>query len=213
VFGTDMHHWRVVLLTLTVVWITAGCAGQATSADGWVRRAGGLSGDAAAAGRVRTAAERLGLGDATGSVTVRLLDSRRVAAYAWPDGRVFVTTGLVARLDDDELAAAIAHEVGHLTGDGHLTGRAGLGGRPRNGSEADADARGVELLRDRALPTDAMERMLREVRDAHRRAPSIRRALDRRIAGLVTPDSGRTPSLKTASAPPGRPAARPAALP
>ena len=45
-----------------------------------------------------------------------VLDLPVVNAHALPPGYVFVTRGLLAVLDDEaELAAALAHEVGHLT--------------------------------------------------------------------------------------------------
>lgn len=45
-----------------------------------------------------------------------VLDQPLVNAHALPPGYVFVTRGLLAVLDDEaELAAALAHEIGHLT--------------------------------------------------------------------------------------------------
>lgn len=45
-----------------------------------------------------------------------VLDQPSVNAHALPPGYVFVTRGLLAVLDDEaELAAAFAHEIGHLT--------------------------------------------------------------------------------------------------
>ena len=45
-----------------------------------------------------------------------VLDLPVVNAHALPPGYVFVTRGLLAALDDEaELAAALAHEIGHLT--------------------------------------------------------------------------------------------------
>lgn len=48
--------------------------------------------------------------------TFRLLDDPGVNAFALPGGFVYVTRGLLVHLQsDDELAAALAHEVGHVT--------------------------------------------------------------------------------------------------
>ena len=48
--------------------------------------------------------------------TFRLLDDPGVNAFALPGGYVYVTRGLLAHLgSDDELAAALAHEIGHVT--------------------------------------------------------------------------------------------------
>jgi predicted Zn-dependent protease len=47
--------------------------------------------------------------------TFRLLDDPGVNAFALPGGYVYVTRGLMAHLgSDDELAAALAHEIGHV---------------------------------------------------------------------------------------------------
>lgn len=48
--------------------------------------------------------------------TFRLLDDPGVNAFALPGGFVYVTRGILAHLgSDDELAAALAHEIGHVT--------------------------------------------------------------------------------------------------
>jgi Zn-dependent protease with chaperone function len=44
------------------------------------------------------------------AVKVRVSRSGRVGAFSWPDGTVELTSGLVERLAEDEIAAAIAHE-------------------------------------------------------------------------------------------------------
>lgn len=52
----------------------------------------------------------------TGPYRFVVLDLPVVNAHALPPGYVFVTRGLLAVLDDEaELAAALAHEIGHLT--------------------------------------------------------------------------------------------------
>jgi Zn-dependent protease with chaperone function len=82
-----------------------------------------------------------------------------VAAYSYPDGSIFITRGLVDRSTDDEIAAAVAHELGHLLGDGHLRGLATLRGTDGD-AEARADAVGCEALVAQGIPPDAMARML-----------------------------------------------------
>jgi peptidase M48-like protein len=112
------------------------------------------------------------LADAGAGVTVRVLGESDPAAFAWRDGTVFVTRGLVALLSDDELAAALAHELGHLTGRGD--------GLPGPAAELLADRIGGEVLRVSGLPPGLMLHMLRKLDpgDAHIAA---------RIAALEAP--------------------------
>ncbi len=49
--------------------------------------------------------------------TFMVIDSPTANAYSGPGGYVFVTTGLLARMEDEaELAGVLAHEIGHVTG-------------------------------------------------------------------------------------------------
>ena len=57
-----------------------------------------------------------------------IADGSNAGAFAWPDGRIRVTRGLIDLLNDEELAAAVAHEIGHLLADGYLAGRFSLHG-------------------------------------------------------------------------------------
>jgi len=98
------------------------------------------------------------------SVRVTVDDTPRVGAYAWPDGRILLTRGLVRLLADDELAAAVAHELGHLLADGHLHAAAALSGTGAGPDvESRADAVGRALLPPANYPPDAMPRMLEKV--------------------------------------------------
>ena len=138
------------------------------------------------------------------------------AAHSWPDGQVFVTLGLVELLNDEELAAAIGHELGHLLGDGQLQQRGGVaslrgcrGCREGFGAEADADARGADLLTAAGLHPRAMSSMLRKVCDAGDLDPSCVAAIERRIRlieliepqNLPDPAGGRLARSKTGSPP------------
>ncbi len=90
------------------------------------------------------------------------LSARRgLAAFAWPDGSVLVTRDLVDLLDDEQLAAAIAHEIGHLLDDGHLAAPAALADAPADDEpERRADRTGCRLLAEAGRSPDAMPRML-----------------------------------------------------
>lgn len=103
-------------------------------------------------------------------IDVGLSQRGAIGAWSWPDGRIRVSRTLADALDDDELRAALAHEIGHLLDAGHVAGgpAALAGGTPRHeqaGVEARADALACALLRTRGVPTDALPRMLRTVAD------------------------------------------------
>lgn len=125
---------------------------------------------------------------------LRVRDSAEIGAFSWPSGEVVVTRGLLAILDDQELAAALAHEVGHLVAGGHLASdeaapshARSLRGAPVEGpdGEARADAIGVAILAKVGLPAEAMARMLRNVR-ASSRSDALRAALAERIDLLAS---------------------------
>jgi len=119
------------------------------------------------------------------ALRVRVLDSQDVGAFAWPEGDIVVTRALLALLDDDELSAALAHEVGHLLADGHLESAAALIGKPsQHESEAAADEMGLRLLVDGGGQGSAMVRMLAKVQAAQTQGGVASRALARRLALL-----------------------------
>jgi predicted Zn-dependent protease len=98
------------------------------------------------------------------SVRLAVGNSARPAAYSWPDGRVLVTRGLLRLLDEEQVAAAVAHELGHLVVGGHVSTPAALGGATAvRDVESRADAAGRELLRVAGYDPGAMARMLQTV--------------------------------------------------
>lgn len=103
--------------------------------------------------------------NASGEVTFDLSTRGDLGAWTWPDGRIRVSRALVDLLDDDELRAALAHEVGHLVDGGHVAeGPAALSGaHDAAGSEVRADVVGCRLLRAHGTSPDALPRMLRHV--------------------------------------------------
>ena len=136
-----------------------------------MQRQGGLDGGVDA-GEQQIRAERAlsPLAGALGipGIRVAILNSAEPGAYAWPDGQLYVTRGLATQLTDDELAAALAHELGHLLADGHLHPPASLHGETVGQAdvEARADATGQQLLLAAGLPPDAMPRMLHKLHEA-----------------------------------------------
>ncbi len=140
-----------------------------------------------------TAAVRPLMKHCTGvSVCVQVLETERVGAFGWPNGHVFVTRGLVDRLDDPELAAAVAHELGHLLDVGKLkvigknSDRSDEANRPESDRhdpdrEERADAAGLRLLRADGIPPHAMLSMLKKVKECSVLTPSDRLAFERRL--------------------------------
>lgn len=115
-------------------------------------------------------------------VHVQVLDNDSVGAYGWPDGNLFVTRGLVDLLTDKELAAAIAHEMGHLLNDGHLHTVVSLRGCSVSPDiEERADSIGVRLLEEHGIARGAMVSMLEKVRSSPGMSASCQPALDHRI--------------------------------
>ena len=152
-------------LVLLPLLLTAACsslpAGEAPAWRRWsVSHGGVLAPDRAGAAYERTqdALARIAAACACARVTVRVLGDAEPAAFAFRDGSVFVTRGLVALLDDGELSAALAHEVGHLSGRGD--------GLPGAEAERLADRIGADLLRASGLAPALMPRMLRRIEAA-----------------------------------------------
>jgi predicted Zn-dependent protease len=84
-------------------------------------------------------------------------------AWAWPGGPIQVSRSLVDLLDDDELAAAMAHELGHLQ-DAHSGGRSvSLDGGADLDVESRADAFGCRLLVLRGIDAAASARLLEKL--------------------------------------------------
>ncbi|MEW6268147.1 MAG: M48 family metalloprotease [Thermodesulfobacteriota bacterium] len=111
-------------------------------------------------GRVLTPPERAGE-----LISFALSSHAELGAWSWPDGDVRVSRALVELLDDEQLAAVLAHELGHLLDEGHLRAMpAALAGDDgRRGPEARADALGCVLLAERGLHAGALPAMLRTV--------------------------------------------------
>ena len=84
----------------------------------WTVVQGGLMDDPARCARASRAVSRLT--DGRWDVHAHVLDNAAMTAYSYADGHVFVTRGLVDAASDDELTAALAHELGHLLSDRHL---------------------------------------------------------------------------------------------
>lgn len=155
---------RAVLL-LPVLAALAGCSATRPLAPA------ALADDALRVARVqRIGHELVGAATAPARLDVGIASRDGLGAWSWPDGRIRVSRALADVLDDDELRAALAHEVGHLLDAGDIPGEAAaLAGQASgrrhdaSGIEARADALACGLLRARGAPLDALPRMLRTV--------------------------------------------------
>lgn len=110
--------------------------------------------------------------------------SDRPSAWSWADGTVCVSHGFIQRTSDDELAAVVAHELGHLcmARDGSdVSVRFGFRGDGSFDVEHQADRVAVQLLKDVRLSAGPLVRALSIVRDAPMTTPATRRDLDSRI--------------------------------
>ena len=129
------------------------------------------------------------------AVKVRVSRSGRVGAFSWPDGTVELTSGLVERLDEDEIAAAIAHELGHvLEGQpgGATSALSGRSGSPDD-VEARADRFATRLLARAGYDPSAMSRTLTKVMNSPGMTPACRARLAGRIALLPKAETGMRP--------------------
>jgi predicted Zn-dependent protease len=202
----------IVLSMLMGAGCTSGAgavAGAVEVSDDWAARRGGIT----AGERLRrlraAAAPVLAQAALAGPVRLAVLDTPRVGAYSFPDGRVFVSRGLVDLLagDDEALAAAVAHELGHLYRPADQA--QSLGGattmtttararatattttdapRPATGEpdEFRADATACALLRGAGLDPGALADVLRTVADSPDTSADQDRRLAERIRRLPT---------------------------
>lgn len=107
-------------------------------------------------------------------------------AFSWASGDICVSRGLVGLLDDDELTAVIAHELGHLTGGGGS--RAALLGGTGEDDEARADARAIVFLREIRVPPIALAHALAKVSQSPRTPQRLRGGLEKRILRIEAVD-------------------------
>jgi Zn-dependent protease with chaperone function len=164
--------------------LVGGCDLAATK-RAWVAGKGGELARDPQLSQVQTIAAKVSAGSST--LTFHILASDDPRAYSWPDGSIYVTRGLINLLNDDELAAVIAHERGHLVKSGATTSVVSLRGCDKDlAVEMHADAVGVQLLKDSGIPATTMADMLRKVRDGAHITPECRKGMEERIAAVST---------------------------
>jgi Zn-dependent protease with chaperone function len=127
-------------------------------------------------------------------LTFRISRRDGLGAWAWESGKIEITPDLVDALDDNELAAALAHEAAHLMTDGVGTKqRAALAESDDETIERAADRLGCSILAEAGVPPEAMVRMLGKVA-AGLREPRL-------LAGRIEQASLECGALNVATAP------------
>ncbi len=180
------------LLLMTALAGLSGCAaqprGHSTAAQMWAQKRGGLVVDGALQRVERVSLPLLQSVQSTSrKIRLHVIACESLTAYAWPSGEIYVSRGLVAALSDEELAAAVAHEMGHLVGDGHVCAVVALDGQANDHAhdhERQADATGCRIMSQSGLPPVAMSRMLQKVHDAQPAGSPLRSHLQARINAL-----------------------------
>jgi predicted Zn-dependent protease len=174
------------IITLFFVALACGCMAAPSQRQIWVTQQGGTI-----AGPDQIRAERVA-GNLTcccckgTSINIQVFNSPVLAAYSWPDGKIFLSRGLMDQLDDQELSAAVAHEMGHLLGVGAIHSIASLrGDLAKLDVEKRADAIGVELLKSRGIGAGAMVRMLTKVECSSSLPVECRAAIHSRILAVA----------------------------
>ena len=174
-------------MTLLLIGL-AGCD-TASARRAWTTAHGGEIIDAHLA-RAQAVAARLCSNDQQAPLTFHILASSQIAAYSWPDSSIYLSQGLLDLLNDDELAAAIAHECGHLARQEGDVAIASLRGCDEDlAVEVRADAQGVQLLKANGMSPSVMARMLTKVRNSAQLSNTCRAAIERRIQILSTIDA------------------------
>jgi hypothetical protein len=122
------------------------------------------------------------------AVRFHVLHNTTVTAYSWPTGDIYLSAGLVDATTDDEIAAAIAHELGHLIKDVGGRQAAGLRGTEAPLTiEEQADGTGVAVLKASGRPGAALGHLLEKVCAASGSA-ECRQEMRARIQRLEQPE-------------------------
>jgi Zn-dependent protease with chaperone function len=172
-----LHGWAICFISL----IVSGCAAATGPSADWIAQAGGAARNSDQA-RAELVSRDLFQHCRGRPIVIMVLQNETLAAYSWRDGHIYVTTGLAERLTDAELAAVVAHELGHLVNAGQVQALCGLTGLSSDlDIEARADACGVDLLIACGIPPQRMIDMLRKVQTEGSLPPATQLAIAHRI--------------------------------
>lgn len=117
---------------------------------------------------------------------VIVLNNPAPGAYAYPSGKLCVTSGLLEMASEDELAAALAHELGHLYDRGHLEPPFALSGEgvEQHDMESRADSVAIKLLIRRNIAPGSLVSLLEKVAHHPATRASARATLIERLSTL-----------------------------
>lgn len=186
---------RIVLMLFLAACL-AGAQGCATSRvagrAAWEQDRGGLAG-APLEDRPTRALARVAPTTCSLTLSIHVLRNETPVAHCFKDGTIYVSTGLLACLTDDELSAVIAHELGHLMIDGLLAPEpSALSGRAATlaamDEELHADLLARRVLGVRKIPPAVLATALAKVAAASKDQPFYGRLM-RRVALLTSMDA------------------------
>jgi hypothetical protein len=198
-----MHRMLMMVLWAMMALFAPGCAASRAPAmldhSAWERQRGGiavLSDDPRVSpARAAEALARIAPARCPLNLRIAVFQNDAPAAHCFKDGAFYVSTGLLERFSDEELAAVLAHEFGHLVIDGILAPEpSALSGALRGplalaagDVELHADLVARTLLNTRDISPAALTRALGKVAAASPGA-IFYAALVRRVAVLADLD-------------------------
>ncbi len=183
--------WSACAALILLILMLGGCAGGSGNGgfpaveSRWLVRHGGLINGPQKA-RAQRLCNRICRGWIDTPVHVRIVDSRQLGAWSWSDGDVYLTLGLTSHLNNKELAAAIAHELGHLINSKSVVCPYALGSAHEQlGIEFAADLTGARVLAAHGI---APQNLVSVIRLLNRRSSneSLRKSLQSRIHLLLS---------------------------
>jgi len=183
-----------MIIFVAVTLSAQGCADSVPSSRArWEMEQGGLvsSGQHGLLLRAQSVLARVESGCGTLPLHIAVLTNDAPVAHSFRDGSLYVSTGLMRQFTDEELAAALAHELGHLVIDGLVSPEpAALAGvaLQTDDVELHADLLARNILHAHGLPPAALTTALEKVAAASRHE-SFYQPLVRRMKTLQTLDA------------------------
>ena len=172
------YLWPLLLLA-------TGCAAE-RSRSAWIMAHGGLAAEkdqAQLRGIVSPMVSKYSTSNRP--LSVQVLDAAAVGAFSWDNGQIFITRGLIDILDEDELLAVVAHELGHIVQRHAQVVSALQGCKQDVDAEARADLIGVEILRRQGVSPAAMPHMLQKIMESQNWPSECGDRLQHRIDSLA----------------------------